>query len=398
LLEKPLIIAMQDTPKKKLIRTAATPGSLFGLLKGQLAFLNQYYEVVGVASEGHLLQKLEEEQGIRTMPVNIKRDISPLKDLVSLYNLYRLFKKEKPFMVHSITPKAGLLSMTAAYFAGVPRRIHTFTGLLFPTQKGIMKRVLLYFDKLICRFATHVYPEGNGVRRDLENYRVTRKPLKVIANGNVNGVDLGYFDPDLYNANTISLTRQEYGLDQEDFVFVNVCRLVNDKGINELVGAFCRLARDNSGIKLVLVGGSKGESDLLPRETLDTIEAHDQIIALGARKDVRPFLSMADAFVFPSYREGFPNVVLEAGAMGLPAIVTDINGSNEIIVEGKNGVIIPPKDETALLQAMQTFIKDRSLLKRLAKVARPMIVNRFERSAVWDAVLEEYKQIEAMGD
>ena len=204
--------------KKKLIRTAAIPASLNGLLKGQLRFLNDYYEVVGVASHGKGLKRLSKEQGIRTIPVNIERTIHPAKDLFSLFKLYRLFKNEKPFMVHSITPKAGLLSMMAAYFARVPRRVHTFTGLLFPTQKGFMKKLLLFFDKLICFFATHVYPEGNGVKNDLKKYRVTKKPLKVIANGNVNGVDMQYFDPYLFNLERTRSIRQKYNLKDSDFV------------------------------------------------------------------------------------------------------------------------------------------------------------------------------------
>ena len=186
--------------KKKLIRVAAIPASLHTLLKGQLRYINDYFEVIGVASKGEELQKLSNEQGIRTIAINIERSISPLKDVVSLFKLYRVFRKEKPFMVHSLTPKAGFLSMTAAYFARVPRRVHTFTGLLFPTRRGFMKQLLLFFDKLICLFATHVYPEGNGVKNDLENYKVTKKSLKVIANGNVNGVDIHHFDPGLYDS------------------------------------------------------------------------------------------------------------------------------------------------------------------------------------------------------
>ncbi len=389
---------MAETPlKKKLIRVAAIPASLFNLLKGQLRFINDYYEVVGVASKGEKLRKVSEEQGIRTIPINIERNISPLKDVVSLFKLYRLFRKEKPFMVHSLTPKAGLLSMTAAFFARVPRRVHTFTGLLFPTRKGFMKQVLLFFDKLICLFATHVYPEGNGVKSDLINYRVTKKPLKVIANGNINGVDIRHFDPDLYDSDINRTTRRQYELNDSDFVFVNIGRIVNDKGINELVSAFSDLAKSHQDVKLLLVGAHENESDTLPKETWDTINTHKQIIYAGPQPDVRPFLAASDALVFPSYREGFPNVVLEAGSMGLPAIVSDINGCNEIIEHGKNGLIIPSMDERALFQAMKVFVTDKTFLSKLAAEARPMISSRFERSFVWEAVLAEYKQLEASG-
>lgn len=381
--------------RKKIIRTAAIPGSLLNLLKGQLRFLNQYYEVVGVASHGKALQLLEENEGIRTVPVNIERTISPFKDVLSLYKLYRLFRKEKPYMVHSITPKAGLLSMVAAYYARVPKRVHTFTGLLFPTQSGFMKWLLLFFDKLICFHATHVYPEGNGVKNDLINFKVTKKPLKVIGHGNVKGVDLQLFDPNLFDHNMIKAYRKTNRLSDSDFVFIFIGRLVNDKGINELVNAFSRLADVHPEVKLLLVGHVEGESDTLPEDTWYTIETHKSIVFVGPQNDVRPFLALSDALVFPSYREGFPNVVLEAGAMGLPCIVTNINGCNEIITHGENGVIIPSKDEDALLQAMMTFVTDSKLASDLAHNSRPMIASRFERNYLWQAVLEEYRSIEA---
>ncbi len=380
--------------KKKVIRTAAVPGSLYGLLKGQLRFLNQHYEVIGLASQGPLLQKVKEREGIRTIAVEIDRSINPIKDLVSLYRLYKVFRKEKPYMVHSITPKAGLLSMMAAYLAKVPVRAHTFTGLIFPTKTGIMKRLLLFFDKVICRFATHIYPEGNGVKNDLIEYRVTQKPLNVIANGNVNGKDLEYYDRALFTGDSLVKKKESLGIGENDFVFVFIGRLVNDKGINELVGAFCDLLSQHENVVLLLVGSYKGETDLLPNVTWQKINNEPRIICAGPQDDVRPFFCISNALVFPSYREGFPNVVLEAGAMALPCLVTDINGSNEIIEHQKNGYIIPSKDKKALFDAMKLFMEHPEMLKKMADQARPIIAEKFEQSIVWKALLNEYKRIE----
>ncbi|HDZ03951.1 hypothetical protein LCGC14_0132150 [marine sediment metagenome] len=380
--------------KKKIIRTAAVPGSLYGLLTGQLRFLNQHYEVIGVASEGAIMEIVAQREGIRTESINIERSISPFKDLISLFKLYRFFVKEKPMMVHSITPKAGLLSMIAAYFARVPVRAHTFTGLIFPTQTGFLKKLLLLFDKVICAFATNVYPEGNGVKNDLTHYNVTKKPLTVIANGNVNGKDLSFFDPLLFPKESTKSEKNKLGISEDDFVFIFIGRLVNDKGINELVHSFSQLSKKRSAIKLILVGSHEGETDVLPSSTWDLLNTEKNIIWVGKKDDIRPYLSMANALVFPSYREGFPNVVLEAGAMGLPALVTDINGSNEIIVHGKNGYIVPSKDEQALLEAMTLFVEDSQLVLNMAQHARPMIADRYEQSFVWDSLLEEYKRIE----
>ncbi|SEL71767.1 Glycosyltransferase involved in cell wall bisynthesis [Maribacter orientalis] len=382
--------------RKKVIRTAALSGSLYVLLEDQLRFLNQYYDILAIGSDpGHeYLQKLREREGIRGKEINIERKISIFKDLISLYRLYVVFRKEKPFMVHSITPKAGLLTMIAAYFARVPARVHTFTGLIFPTQTGTMKQVLLFFDKIICKFATHVYPEGNGVKNDLLNYKVTTKPLKVIANGNVNGIDLDKYTAELFSKEDNNQLRKTIGVSEEDFVFLFIGRLVNDKGVNELANAFDKLSSTHENVKLVMVGAHIGETDLLPDQTWAKINANNSILYVGHQDDVRPFLAMSNVFVFPSYREGFPNVVLEAGAMGLPAIVTDINGSNEIVVDGENGLIIPSKDEDALFKAMKILLTDNSLNTKLAKNARPMIASRFEKSEVWAAVLKEYQSIE----
>ncbi|WP_299799153.1 glycosyltransferase family 4 protein [uncultured Maribacter sp.] len=381
------------TSKNKIIRTAAVPGSLYGLLKGQLHFLNQYYDIIGVASEGPALQLVEEREGIQTKAINIERSISPFKDVISLFKLYRYFLKEKPMMVHSITPKAGLLSMVAAYFARVPVRAHTFTGLIFPTQTGFLKKLLLLFDKIICNFATHVYPEGNGVKNDLLQYKVTKKPLKIIANGNVNGKDLAYFDPLLFSEESILAEKESLGITDKDFVFIFIGRLVNDKGMNELVDAFYQLVQKHSDVKLVLVGSHEGETDVLPESTWNKLNAEKRIIWVGKQDDIRPYLALSTALVFPSYREGFPNVVLEAGAMGLPAVVTDINGSNEIIENGKNGYIVPSKNEMALLKAMTLFVEDPSLVSAMAKNARAMIADRYEQSFVWKSILEEYERI-----
>ena len=148
----------------KIIRTSTVPESLYGLLKGQLKYLSQYFEVVGVSSKGQFLKETSKREEIRTIDVDMERGISPFKDLISLFKLYKVLLKEKPLIIHSITPKAGLLSMLAAKFAGVPIRMHTFTGLIFPTRKGYVQKLLISMDKLLCWAATNIYPEGNGVK------------------------------------------------------------------------------------------------------------------------------------------------------------------------------------------------------------------------------------------
>lgn len=405
--------------KIKLLRTSTVPISLDYLLKGQLHFLNQHFEVVAVSGEDEHLRRVAEREQVRVVPLTMQRAIRPFHDLVDLWRLYWLFRTERPQIVHSITPKAGLLSMLAAKMAGVPVRMHTFTGLIFPSRTGVMQRLLIQMDRLLCWAATHIYPEGNGVQHDLQYYKITSKPLQVLANGNVNGIDLEFFSCGQVSTEQKDQLQQELGIQPNDFVFVFVGRLVGDKGINELIAAFERLVRDNgikgkrvegiaiateetlisdfsdsfSRVKLLLVGPFESELDPLQPETLKVIETHPNIISVGFQSDVRPYFAVSDCLVFPSYREGFPNVVMQAGAMGLPSIVTDINGCNEIIVEGENGTIIPVKNIEAIKTAMQKMMNNKEFYLKLKENARPMIQSRYEQRVVWEALLEEYRRV-----
>ena len=378
--------------KKKLVRTSTVAMSMDILLKGQLAFLNEYYDVVAISGQDIHLDNVANREKVKTISIKFLRNISPIQDLISLIKLYKVLKSVKPNIIHSITPKAGLLSMIAGYFAKVPIRIHTFTGLVFPSKTGFFKILLINLDKLLCFFATHIIPEGNGVKNDLINYKITNKPLNIIENGNVNGVDLEYFNPLLFSINDISNLKKKLQILETDFVFIYVGRLVADKGINELCQAFEKLKIPKA--KLLLVGGFENELDPLNKITTAILKNNKSIISVGFQDDVRPYFSIANALVFPSYREGFPNVVLQAGAMNLPSIVTDINGCNEIIQEGINGIIIKPKSSNEILKAMNLFLKNDKLVQQLASNSRLNIIEKFDQNKVWIALLKEYRKFE----
>lgn len=375
----------------KLIRTSTIPGSLNNFCRGLLKDLQEkeQYDVIAVSSPGEPLKELENREGIRTYSVSMQRRISPLADLKSLFGLIKVFRRERPDIVHSITPKAGLLSMMAAYICRVPIRIHTFTGLVFPTTTGIKQKVLIFTDRLTCACATHIIPEGQGVKHDLEHYKITHKPLKVLGYGNIRGIDLNRFDPTLPEVISEADKIRTPGV----FTFIFIGRLVGDKGINELVSAFSLLNKQFPKTRLILVGRKEQTIDPLRPETLHEIENNEAIEAVGEQPDVRPWLLAADAFVFPSHREGFPNVVIEAGAMGLPSIVTDINGSREIIIDGENGVVIPSRDKEALFDAMKLFLSSPETVARLRKNARELISSRYEISFVQQCLKDFYNEI-----
>lgn len=379
----------------KIIRTATIPLSLNVLLKGQLRFLANYHEVIAISSNGDQLDEVREREKVRTIAIAMERGISPIKDLISLFKLYDQFKKEKPDIVHSITPKAGLLTMLAGKMAGVPIRMHTFTGLIFPSKQGLLQKLLIKMDQLLCWAATNIYPEGKGVKDDLIAYKITSKPLKVLANGNVNGIDTAFFDKEQIVIGMRDSLRAELKVSTDLFVFIFVGRLVGDKGINELVTAFKRIRETTMqrNSKLLLVGPLESALYPLKPETLKEIEGNPDIISVGFQQDVRPYFAISDALVFPSYREGFPNVVMQAGAMGLPSIVSNINGCNEIIIEGENGTIIPVKDSDAVYKAMLRFMEDGPYYEKLKVNARKRIQDRYEQQVVWDALLEEYNTL-----
>jgi len=363
--------------------------SLNLLLKGQLRMLNEHYEVVAVSSPGEDLDTVAEREGVRTIALPMERHISPLRDLKALIMLIRLFRKERPWMVHSLTPKAGLLAMMASWLCRVPVRMHTFTGLVFPTATGLKQKILILTDKITCWCATYINPEGQGVKRDMERFHITSKPLHIIGNGNVNGIDVDYF-----NRTDEVIEKAQAYKKLDTFTFCFVGRVVGDKGINELVSAMKLLHSVYPQIRLMLVGPYEDKLDPVSAETKTAIESESYIEFMGWQDDIRPFLAASDVFVFPSYREGFPNVLLQAGAMGLPAIVTDINGSNEIIIEGQNGVIIPPRDEQQLYNAMEHFITDVEGLRKMSANARKYIVERYEQKRLWSEILRVYKSFE----
>ncbi len=378
---------------KKIIRIATVPLSLDLFCRGLLRELSADYEVIALSSPGKELDQLARREEVRTIVVPMQRCMTPWKDVVSLFRLICIFRKERPQLVHSMTPKAGLLSMMAARIAKVPVRVHTFTGLLFPTADGWRQKLFMLTDRITCACATHIIAEGAGVRNDLKHYGITRKEIRVLGNGNVRGINLQYYTrtPEVI-AQTFAI-RQKLDIQKGQFTFIFAGRLVGDKGINELVEAFCNLRVVHPNIHLILVGEEEKKTDPLKEATRSKMLTTKNIHCVEWQADVRSWYTAADALVFPSYREGFPNVVLEAGAMGLPSIVTDINGAREIIREKENGIIIPPRNKTALYNAMKRWVEHPSEAEHYGMNARTLVASRYEQGYVRQCLKDFYRQI-----
>ncbi len=375
--------------KPKIIR-ACTISYSMDFVEDMIPEMKKQYDVVLLSSPGPELDEVEVKYGVRGIRIPMERHISLKHDLIALWKLIRVFRYEKPTLVHSMTPKAGLLCMIAAWFARVPVRIHTFTGLVFPTATGFKRRLLMMTDWLTCVCATHIIPEGEGVKNDLLNNGITRKPIRVLGYGNVKGVDMKRFSrrPEVM---ALAEKIKKEGI----FTYVFVGRMVGDKGINELVSAFNAICEKHSNCRLLLVGPYEDELDPISDAAREIIAKNSCIESIGNKlgDELLAYYAVADCFVFPSYREGFPNTVLEAGAMGLPCIVTDINGSREIIEDGKNGVIVPPKDEQALYNAMENILVNISARETMAKNARKIIENRYDQGFVRQCLMSFYKEV-----
>jgi glycosyltransferase involved in cell wall biosynthesis len=377
----------------KLVRITTVPMSLELLIAGQMKYMHEHgFDVYMISSPQENIELLEKKEKSKFITVNMTRTISPVKDLISLVKLVNILKKIKPQIVHTHTPKAGFLGMLAAKICRVPVRLHTVAGLPLMETQGLQRKILERVEKITYAFATKVYPNSKNLSEFIiANGFCSIGKIKVLGNGSSNGIDTEYFKLTPELAASSNELRRKLNLNHSDFIFVFVGRLVKDKGIEELIKAFKKLKQNYSQIKILLIGPFEPELDPLSSQTVDDIENEEGILHVGFQQDIRPYLAISSALAFPSYREGFPNVPMQAGAAGLPSIVTDINGCNEIVEHEKNGLIIPVKDENALYNAMERLMTDETLYLRLKANARKMIVDRYEQKHFWSLLFNEYQ-------
>lgn len=378
----------------KLFRITTVPLSLQKLITGQLPYMrSKGFDPLMISADGPEAQSVVTEQRCEHVLVPMTRKITPVQDLKALWQFYRLCKKHKPEIVHSHTPKAGIIGMLGGMLAGVPVRLHTVAGLPLMETTGVTRQILNAVEKLTYACATKVYPNST-VLKDfiLQSDFCSPEKVKVIGNGSSNGINTGFFSIEALDQNRVQHLRQELAIGLDDFVFLFIGRLVKDKGVRELVSAFKTLQTRHKYVKLLLVGPLEQDLDPLPSETLQEIEQNASILSVGYQNEVRPYLGLSHALAFPSYREGFPNVPMQAGCFELPSIVTDINGCNEIIVEEQNGLIIPPKNEQKLLEAMERLLADKTLYLYLKANARRMIVERYDQQHFWELLYQEYQE------
>lgn len=378
----------------KILRITTVQESLESLLKGQLRFFkNQGYDLsmASAITAYDRIKALEEEEGCKHYELPLTRKITPVKDLVAIWKTYTLIRKLRPTIVHTHTPKAGMVGMIAAWFARVPIRIHTVAGLPLMERKGFTKKILIGVERITYTFATRIYPNSFGLKEYIFKNISDNSKIKVIGKGSSNGINTLNFTKSMEIIEKARLIRAELDLKEIDYVWIFVGRVVGDKGINELAEAFNVFQSEYPNNSLLIVGSYEKELDPLEKRTEKLLENHKKIFHVGFQEDIRPYLCLSNSLVFPSYREGFPNVPMQAACMGLSLVLSDINGCNEIIKNNVSGLLIPPKSTDAIIDAMKKLYLSKEFGNQLGINAHHDVREKYDQTVVWNHILLEYK-------
>lgn len=378
----------------RLLRITTVPISLKLLLRGQPQFFaSQGFTVLTVSADGKEVAELKSEN-ISHEIVPMTRQITPWQDLKCVWRLVQIMRDFKPDIVHTHTPKAGLLGMLAAWLCRIPVRMHTVAGLPVMESRGVKKLLLKATERLTYTWANHVYPNSSGLLTYMQRELGARDQSKfqIIGKGSTNGIDTESFKQTPTLQAKAQEIRMRYNIHADELVFSFVGRIVRDKGIHEFVQAFKNLQQQyaDKRFRMLLVGPFEQELDPLDQETYHFLQTNSQVILAGFQNDIRPWLLASDVFVFPSYREGFPNVVMQAACLEVCCIVSDINGCNEIIEHETRGLIVPPKSVDSLQHAMNRMLLQPELRKQLAAAARAYVCRYYDQQYIWQCLLKEY--------
>lgn len=375
---------------KKIVIITTVHMSLATLVRGQAKYLSNYYDVKLVTSYSKENDLIASYEGVEVKSINMSRKITPIDDFISLVKIFFYIRQEKPQIVYTFTPKAGLLGMIASFFARVPVRIHNIVGMPLMEATGDKKTLLKFIEKLTYRFSTSLFCNSFGLKEYI-NQNLTPRDVKVVANGSINGVDTEYFK-NTFSKDEQNIIRERYNIDKNSFVITFVGRIVKDKGINELVEAFGELTNKYDNLILLLVGDYEEHLNPIKAENKKLIDSSKNIVTVGFQKDIRSFLAISDLFVLPSYREGLPNSLIEAGSFGIPLVATNINGCNEIIKDRKTGLLVEKKDKLSLKKAIEIFLTDKELYNFIKLNIRDEMIKKYDQKYFWKELKDELEK------
>ena len=372
-------------PKVHLCSVTTISLTLRSFLREQLLFLQQHgFDITVVCSYDSAFEK-DLSSTLEYRPVEMARSISFLASLRSVFLMYSLFKRERFDMIQYSTPKAALVASVAGYFAGVPVRLYCQWGIRYVGFTGWKRSFFKLFEKLTCLLSTHISPDSFGNREfSIAEGLYSKGKSSVVYHGSANGVNLARFDHNR-RTNFREEMRREIGIETE-FVFGWVGRVTKDKGVHELISAFVDIASNEDSILLMI--GDMEENHGLPTSTIQLLFNHPRIKYLGRKGEIEKYYSAMDVLVVPSYREGFGVVALEAQAMGVPVITTDIPGPREAVIDGKTGILVPPATIQPLADAMKKLYDDPLLLSKMSGNGIQYVRENFDQVVFWEKVLE----------
>ena len=381
--------------KKKFFIVTTVPIS-FSFFDTQIRLWSKSFDVSMISSDEFELKYRASNEGVKYKHIPMKREISLFSDISCLVLLVFYFMCQRPYVVHGNTPKASMLSMLAAWITRVPVRIYMCHGLRYQTASGFLNIVLKTMEWISCHCATQVIGVSQGVVDRLVDDGLCRKDkIKVVGYGTAGGIDLERFSRNAIGDE--SYIRKEFNISDDAFIFSFVGRVVKDKGINELVAAFDKLSKLSSNTHLFLIGPNE-DADPISIETKDIIASNSRIYSLGRQNDVRPYIAASNALVLPSYREGLGQVILEANALEVPCIATDIVGPRDVIVPLVNGELVKVRDVESLYQKMKEWVDNPSLVKEMAKTSRAYAESRFAQDIVRNNYYKEYCRLARLLD
>ena len=360
-------------------------------MNGQLTFLRERgFDITVIAAPSESLDIVREREQVATIPIPIEREISPAADARTLVKLCGILRQLRPDIVNAGTPKAGLLGMIAAKLTGVPVRLYTLRGLRLETTSGFKKRLLSTTERVAASCAHQVICVGHSLRQEFVRRKlVAAEKTIVLQQGSSNGVNADRFQYSAEQFAQIEQLRASLGIPQNAPVIGFVGRLTHDKGIVDLHEAFTRLLVEFPDLRLVLIGWPE-EGDPIPSDVWQSIQSHPQIIWTGAIKDVSLYYGLFDLFVFPSYREGFPNVPLEAAAAGVPVVGYTATGTLDAVLDGVTGTLAPLQDSGALATATAEYLRNPLLRHRHGEAGRRRALTDFRREDIWQSLADLY--------
>jgi glycosyltransferase involved in cell wall biosynthesis len=390
--QRPEEAQQRGTTGPVIVHVMTVPGSLYFFLRGQASFLRRSgYVVHAISSPGPLLASFGEREQVKVHPIPMERGISPLRDLDALWRVWRELRRIRPDIVHAHTPKGGLLGMVAAWLARTPVRVYHLRGSPMMTASGVKKQLLRAAERVSCSLSHRVLAVSPSLRRTaIDEGLCTPDKITVVGSGSGNGVDATHrFTPADERARLHE--RARYGIPADALVVGFVGRLVRDKGLVELASAWKTLSSRAPRAHLLVVGGRDNDGQC--EETLRALESYPRVHLTGVVLDAPPPYAAMDVVALPTYREGFPNVPLEAAAMALPVVATNVPGCMDAVQDGVTGTLVPVRDPVALASALERYLSDDALRARHGEAARRRVLEEFKPEAIWEGIVAEYERL-----